>query len=155
MEIRQIPLSMAFDVAAERSTAEALFDVPKEAVYGVDLTFLYDAVEHNPSDRDRVWHLVGGSEKNQITGQWEESGAPLILEIALQRRDADKEIPILQAQVTQPHLSSWGKETLTTELTAARLPPGIYHLVVRNLRSAPILHDVRSRVDVVRAYRGK
>jgi len=154
-EVQKIPHSLPFNVSKQGFTVESAFEVHEEAWYGIDLTYLYGRGEISVNDRTLVWHLVGGSEKNSKTRQWEEPGAPLELEILLRREEPGKTVEVLRRHVVQPRLSSWGEDTLTTELAAARLPSGRYHLIVRSLAAAPMLQDIRARIDVIRAYRGK
>lgn len=155
MDIQKIPLRLAFAVDGKGSSAETLFEVRENGSYAVNLIFLYDEDAHAPGDRARVWHLVGGSEQEPHTGQWQEVGAPVELDVSLQRLDADAKTDVVREKVSQPHLSSWGEGTLTSRLAVARLAPGRYHLVVRNLSAAPTLRDIRACIGVARAYMGK
>lgn len=155
VDIPKIPVRLAFAADSEGSSAETLLDVRDDALYAVNLTFRYDEAGHPPNDRDRVWHLVGGAEKDLRTGQWQDPGAPLTLEVVLRRQGAGDETDILRQKVVQPRLSSWGAGTLTARLGTARLSPGRYHLVVRSLHAAPTLRDVPTCIGVARAYAGK
>lgn len=155
MDVSKIPLRLAFDVSGEGNSAQTLFDVREDALYAVNLTFFYDDAEHPSHDRSRVWHSVGGAERDPQTGQWQEPGAPLAVEVTLQRQDGGEAADLLRKRVDQPKLSSWGEGVLTARLVVTRLTPGRYRLAVRSLQAAPALQDVRAAIGVVRAYAGK
>ncbi len=151
-DYNRVPLSVPFGVAKAGSNASMDFVIDEKKFYAVTLQYSFD--EKNSSDRDRVWHLAGGSEKI-VAGEWAEPGAPLEIRVEIFRMENGHRENISKRQIANPHLSSWGADALNAQLLSVQLEPGTYQVTVENLENANRFSDVKTYISVTRAYMGK
>ncbi|MGF6903013.1 hypothetical protein [Paraburkholderia phytofirmans] len=107
-----------------------------------------------PGDRDRVWALVGGP-GGEISGGRANRGAPLLINVELDRVAGTGWESISNKSVDRPKLSSWGADKLDATLVVVELEPGVYRVKVLSMLDAPDLAHVRAQILVSKAYFGK
>ncbi|MGF6903009.1 DUF5625 family protein [Paraburkholderia phytofirmans] len=151
-ELKTIPFWLPFNLDKSGSFLECEFSIEKKGFYDVSLEYFFD--KKIPGDRGRVWGLVGGPIE-EVIGKRINRGAPLLINVEMDRVVDTGWESISNKSVDRPRLSSWGADTLDATLVVVELEPGVYRVKVLNMLDAPDLAHVRAQILVSKAYFGK
>jgi hypothetical protein len=146
------PLSLSFDVKKAGSKVETELIIIERQTYAFNLEYPFR--ENDQVDRARVWNLAGGSRQDE-SGRWIELGAPLKIELKISRKNEGLEQSVYEGSISNPHLSSWGGNSLNAKLVHVLMEPGTYVVSAENLSDAPEFSGTKVRLSIVRAYLGK
>lgn len=146
------PLSLPFEVQKAGYKVESELRIVERQTYTFELQYFFR--ENDQADRAKVWKLAGGSLKDK-TGTRVELGAPLRIKLKIIRKLEDNEQPQLEKNIANPHLYSWGGDSLNSKIANILLDPGIYKVSVENLSDAPEFQGIKVGLRIARAYLGK
>lgn len=147
--IRKPPLSVLFPVETAGSRISFMFDISKTDFYAVKLRYFCDK-----NLRDDVWKKVGGEVIDE-SGKWVEPGAPIIIRIRLVQENSATDSVKIDKEFATPKLFSLGDCEFDARLTYLQLTPGRYTLTAESLKEAPELKEIRTELQIVKAYLGK
>ncbi|MBX7230213.1 MAG: hypothetical protein K1X48_11500 [Burkholderiaceae bacterium] len=141
-----------FPLGKEGARVTAEVQVKERLIYAATLRYTYK--EDDATERVQQWKLAGGSTRS-TSGKWIEPCAELELRVKIRQLDPPADQPLAEKTVKRPCLSSWGANSLNSELFAVKLAPGRYEFSVESLAPAPAFTGARTSLYVGRAYRGK
>lgn len=146
------PISLAFQVQKAGGKVETELMIVERQTYGFILQYSFR--EDDQTDRTRIWRLAGGAIKGE-SGRWIELGAPLQIKLRVVRKFADGVQSVYEEEISNPRLTSWGRNSLNARLANVMLEPGSYLVSAESLISAPELSEAKVRLNIARAYLGK
>lgn len=126
------PLSLPFEVQKAGSKVETELEVIEHREYIFSLRFGFK--KNDEVDRARVKKLVG--ENAQFKGG---TGVPTPLIFKISVIDATGERPMLQQEIPELRLRSWGGDSFDKHIAYVILKPGHYRISVESLKDAPEL----------------
>ncbi|MDX9786356.1 MAG: DUF5625 family protein [Desulfobacterales bacterium] len=143
------PLSVLFAVENAGSRISFKFDISKTDFYAIKLRYFCDK-----NLRDDVWKNIGGPVEDK-SGKRVEPGAPIIIRIRLVQESSTTDSGLIDKEFAAPKLHSWGDCEFDARLTYLKLAPGRYTLTAESLKDAPGLKEIRTELQITKAYLGK
>jgi len=127
------PLVLPFEVQKVGSKVETELRIVKRRQYVFSLQFRFN--KNDAADRARVKKLVGedGQFKNGDPG----ISTPLRFKISV--IDAEGERPMLEQEISELRLRSWGSDCFDKHIDYVMLEPGYYRISVESLKAVPEL----------------
>lgn len=130
------PSSQPFLVQKAGNKVELEFRAVEHRAYFFNLRFMYK--ESDQEDRERVRKLMGGYMTN-ASGKVTEPGVPIVLKLRIAIVTELGESPILDKEISELRLTSWGGDSFGKEIAVVILKPGRYRIRVESLRDVPEL----------------
>ena len=146
------PFEMPIEIESSRAAVVSEFRVDKSKLYAISLQFNFE--KGNKADRARMWDLAGGRYKAR-PGVWLEPGSPLSIRVIVIASYPNNAKPLIDQLVQKPRLTSWDANSLSSELVALKLDPGLYRVDVAIVDAAPALEGTSAEIGIAEAYRGK
>lgn len=127
------PLILPFEVQKAGSKVETELEVIEHREYIFSLRFGFK--KNDEVDRARVKKLVGddGQLKNG------DPGIPTPLRFKINVIDATGERPMLEQEISELRLRSWGGDSFDKHIAYVILEPGHYRISIESLKDAPEL----------------
>lgn len=143
----QPPIKLSFEVQKAGNRVETEMRIVERKQYSFRLKFLYK--DNDEGDRVRVKKLVG--EDGQFKSG--DPGIPTPLRFKISAIDSTGEKPMLEQEITEMRLTSWGSGSYDKIFAFVTLNPGHYRVSVESLKDAPEL--VGTTVAFMIGFRSK
>lgn len=134
------PFGAPFSVQKAGTRVEFEIHAKEHRGYQFDLHYMYD--ERNPNDRERVRKLVGSLETGR-NGKPIFAGVPVTLRFRIDALDVSTKKMLVEKEVTDMRLTSWGGGSFAQTIVTAILKPGRYLVTVESLANAPALDETQ------------
>lgn len=130
------PIKLPFEVQKAGSKVETEMRIVEEKEYRFALVFMYNKGDR--VDGERVRKLAGDAmiDKN---GKLVEPGIPILLRLKINVIDASGERQILEQEVSELRLSSYGSDHFNKQIIYLTLKPGYYRVSLESLMDVPEL----------------
>lgn len=134
------PLDFPFPLENLNSKIEKEIKIVDAAYYSFSLRFMYE--RSNQKDRARVKKIL-------------DSNKTAFLKLSVSRVGAQGEQLLLEEDISDLLINSWGGDNFTSEMGEIFLSPGLYKFSVVNLRAMPEFDEVLINFSIARSYKGK
>lgn len=146
------PIVLPFAVELAGNKIETDVRIVKEQSYSLVLYFMYK--ENDREDRARIRQLIGRATRNK-EGRVIEPGIPIPVRIKISAVESQKERLIVDTELSEHELESWGADSFKKVMTELFLKPGHYRVCIESLKDIPELKGTRINFGIVRTYTGK
>lgn len=146
------PIAMPFAVEHAGNKVETEVRIVKEQSYSLVLYFMHR--KNDREERARIRKLTGSAKKNK-EGRAVEPGIPIPLTIKISVIESQEEHLIVDTELSELTLESWGADSLTKVITKLILKPGRYRVSIESLKDIPELKGTRINFGIIRTYTGK
>lgn len=146
------PIILPFAVEQAGNKVETEVRIVKEQSYSLSLYFMHR--ENDQEDIARVRKLTGSAKKNR-EGRALEPGIPIPLRVKISVIESEEERLIVDTELSEHRLESWGKNRLGKVITKLILKPGRYRVSIETLKDIPALKGTHINFAIVRTHTGK